>query len=159
MSAQDGLATSTSEAADKKGMNWHSVVLIGVVAGLSSVFGAWVVNGWPGSFARIDGELVRASEEINRNLPTLVDKWTRLDATTAAPGKQLIYRYTLVTDGPLEEVLPDKDVFVDKLMQQCQNNYRTSSDMEWYRRSGVTLVYAYFDEVGEEYARFEVKPE
>ncbi|QDV72287.1 hypothetical protein K2D_04140 [Planctomycetes bacterium K2D] len=77
----------------------------------------------------------------------------------AAPGKELVYRYTLVTNGPVEGVFPDKGRFVEMVKERSQNNYRNSSDMECYRQSGVTLVYVYFDEEGNEYAKFKIRPE
>ena len=81
--------------------------------------------------------------------------WTRLDTTAALPDKKLLYRYTLLTNGPVKEVFPDKDEFLAKLKQRTTNNYRTSDEMRWYRESKITLVYRYFDEEGRQYAGFD----
>ncbi|WP_168206913.1 hypothetical protein [Lacipirellula limnantheis] len=39
------------------------------------------------------------------------------------------------------------------------NNYRTSKEMSDLRKMGVTLVYSYADEDGNEIAQFEIGPQ
>lgn len=40
--------------------------------------------------------IAAATREINKKLPMMVDKETRLDSTTPGPGRMLAYNYTLV---------------------------------------------------------------
>ena len=55
--------------------------------------------------------------------------------------------------------LPDRQTIVDSMRPITVNNYRTSKEMSDLRKMGVTLVYSYADEKGNEIARFEIGPQ
>jgi hypothetical protein len=133
-------------------------VIIIVVAGVSSAVGAIVgnsvVQAWRNnrSDVSIDRTLAKSAEEINRNLPMMVDRVSRLDATAALPGKKLLYRYTLI-DAQLAA-----NGIVSKLRPKAIQNFKTAQNMAALRAMGVTLVYSYYDEAGAELTTFEVGP-
>lgn len=105
--------------------------------------------------ASIDEVLAATADEINRNLPMMVDQNTRLDSTVALPKSKLMYRFTILNIDPL----PDGDVLVEALRPTTLNNYKTSQDMADLRKMNVTLVYSYADDKGNELARFQVSPQ
>ena len=105
------------------------------------------------SDASVDKVLVQTASEINKNLPMMVDRVTRLDATVAVPGKKLYYRYTLVGIEPTE------DEIISGLRQTAVNNYKTAAEMAGLRKMNVTLVYGYSDEAGNQLGRFEISPD
>lgn len=45
----------------------------------------------------IEEALRQASNQFNRSLPMMVDKYTRLESTMTGPGKKWTYLYTLVS--------------------------------------------------------------
>lgn len=107
------------------------------------------------SDATIDKVLAETASDINRNLPMMVDQFTRINATAPLPGKKLLYKYTLLNMNPL----PDRQTIIDSMRPLTVNNYKTSQEMADLRKWGVTLVYSYADEQGNEVARFEIGPQ
>lgn len=148
---------SVNPALNKKSMRTIIVLgaLIGGVVGgvVGGGAGGRVVRALMGQTeARIDRSIAQAADAINKNLPTMVDQNTRLDATAALPGKKLMYRYTIIDLDPL----PSSDELQQAMRPKLINNYKTSEDMESLRKNDVTLVYSYADEAGNQISRFEI---
>jgi len=97
------------------------------------------------SDALIEGQLAAASKEQNKKLPIMVDEDTRWDSTTAGPGKNWEYFYTLV--NPVSKNITEKqinDVMGDKIRASVCN----MKEMEFFMKNEVTLKYKYRDSDG-----------
>jgi hypothetical protein len=94
--------------------------IVGMIASRSAVQA--VMRGRT-SDASIDKALVQVSTEINKNLPMVVDRMTRLDSTAAMPGKKLHYKYTLIGVAPTEKEI------LSNIRPLAVNNYKTSTEM------------------------------
>jgi hypothetical protein len=128
------------------------LLIVGIVIG--SMVGAFAVRTlWKP--ANIDRALVQTAAEMNKRMPMMADKETRLDSTTAAPNKTLIYHYTLIN---MRAADVQKDTFVNLLRPKIIGNYKTSPEMKTLRDNGVTLEYQYFDKEGAEVSKFAVSP-
>lgn len=148
--------TMTNNQKTKPNIAMIAVVAVSAVVGsfvssfvVKSLFQTQTAN------ASIDEVLANTANEINRNLPMMVDQNTRLDSTAALPESKLMYRYTILNIDPL----PDGDVLVETLRPTTLNNYKTSQDMADLRKMNVTLVYSYADDKGNELAQFQVSPQ
>ena len=84
----------------------------------------------------------------------MVDAATRLDATAALPGKKFMYKYTLVDSSMIGKAAEIETAMRPMLI----NNYKTADQMKDFREHGVTLVYSYFDEQGNQLTSFEISP-
>ncbi len=93
----------------------------------------------------IDQAIVATSSQLNKNLPMMVDKETRLDNTMAGPDKTIIYRYTLVNMSAAD--VP-KDKLVTAIRPRVVATYKTNDSMKDFRNNGVTMQYQYFDKGG-----------
>ena len=103
----------------------------------------------------IDQALVATASQMNKNLPMMVDKETRLDNTMPGPDKTIIYRYTLINRSAAE--VP-KDRLITAIRPQAVANYKTSESMKDFRNNGVTMQYQYSDKSGIFIAEFSVGP-
>jgi hypothetical protein len=103
----------------------------------------------------IEQALESTASEMNKRAPMMADKETRLDKTTTAPNKTLVYHYTLIN---LRAADVQKDLFVKQLRPNIIANYKSHPDMKTLREKGVTLAYEYSDKAGVPIARFEVSP-
>lgn len=102
--------------------------------------------------------LVKASSDINKKLPMMVDKYTRMDNTLAGPGKLLTYKYTLV-----ETVATDLDkAKLEEIRKSLKGTiiqtYKTSPAMKVFRDADVKLKYQYYDKKGAFVTDIEVNP-
>ena len=135
-------------------MNPVLIVIIAVSAVVGAIVGSAAVKAISGrgDTVTIESALMKAADEINRNLPMMVDANTRLDATTALPDNKFMYSYTVVG----VDELPAVDVFTQQVRPGLVNLYRTSTDMSQMRNAKTTLIYAYHRKDGTEYAKIEV---
>jgi hypothetical protein len=128
------------------------LLIVGVVVG--SLAGTFAVRSlWKP--ATMDQTLARTASEINKSLPMMADRETRLDSTSPAPDKTLIYHYTLIS---LRAADVQKDTFVKLLRPRIVTMYQTSPTMKTLREGGVTLEYQYYDQAGAFVAKFAVSP-
>ncbi len=105
---------------------------------------------------KLERKLQGAADEINKNIPAMVDAETRLDSASVS-GDTLRYHFTL----PNESV--DRKTFDPQsasafVMEQAQKNYDTQSGMEELRQEGVVLHYFYKDQQGRHAFDFTIKP-
>ena len=125
---------------------------------------AWLVGVWAGTTiyqyvhdrwetGQVVQTLDQASADQNKQLPKMVDAITRLDSTSAGPGKIFRYRYTLIPNGLL-----DKAKLFDMLRPGIVEAYRTNPGLATFRDNGVTMVYDYFDQSGNALGEIQVGP-
>lgn len=118
------------------------IVVITIVAG---AIGNYVVRNYFLEDINFDQELMKTSEELNKNCPFIIDQDTRLDNTIVLPGKKLVYNYTLIN-------LSIDDLNVEELEQNLKprilNNVKTNTDLRNFRENSVTMVYKYNDKDG-----------
>lgn len=100
-------------------------------------------------------QLLEISNLTNKSLPKTIDKDTRLDTTTALPGNQFIYHYTLV-NYRLEEIDPME--FKKEMTPLIVNGYNTSKDLKWFKKNKTTLIYKYRDVEGKEVTEIIIDP-
>jgi len=100
-------------------------------------------------------QLIIISNETNKSLPMTIDRDTRLDSTIAMPGNKFIYRYTLV-NYRLEGIVPVQ--FKKAFTSRSENGYKTSADLEWFRKNNVILIYNYRDMDGKEVMQISIDP-
>ena len=138
--------------------NKKSVSVMSLIVSVSAVIGAVVgsltVQSMFNNGSNVDADAVlkQTAEELNKQLPMTVDKYTRLDTSTALPGGKFKYIYTVFAD----ESFPEAAEFEANLKPKLINMYQTSDDMKSMRDVKATLVYSYFLEDGTEYTTFEV---
>lgn len=89
--------------------------------------------------------LQKISKEMNAGLPMTVDAETRIDRTSAGPGKKVTYFYTLTN---VESTRTDIPALRKKYEPGVVNNYCTSPDMKNFRADGVIVAYEYNDRNG-----------
>jgi len=92
----------------------------------------------------IEKTLLETSRQINAQLPTMVDKETRLD-TTMCLGKQLHYKYTMIN---FSEKDIDKAAFKNEITSMLVKNQCNNDSMVKMLRLGVEYYYMYFDRNG-----------
>lgn len=125
------------------------VIALTVAGGAAAATGVAQSNENP-----IEGQLLKASGEINKNLPMMVDSETRLDSTMGM-NNTLRYNYTLVNrtaDSISGQVL--KAALETKLT----NNVCSSDDMRIFVSNGVTVQYAYFGKEGTQIGVITIPP-
>jgi hypothetical protein len=100
--------------------------------------------------------LLQNAIDMNRKCPLQIDEWTRLDSTTAGPGKTFTYYYTLVNQTRKRI---DAKSMEDRLKPLLINNMKTNRDLEVLRKNGITMCYTYYDKNGQCVLNIRVKPE
>jgi hypothetical protein len=87
-----------------------------------------------------DQTLPKLANDLNRQLPMMVDRGTRLDSTVGGPGKRFTYVYTLV-ELPAADI--DRAQLQRMLASSTRNRVCTDPKMEALFKNGVTVVYSY----------------
>lgn len=103
----------------------------------------------------IDEELVKVSENINANLPMMVDKDTRLDKTLGESGKKFTYFYTFPSHTSSDI---DSQALRDAIAPIVRSSFCNSNDMHHFIKKGVTTNYIYHGNDGAEVTRIVVAP-
>lgn len=101
----------------------------------------------------INKAILDASAEINKNLPLMVDKETRLDATVAL-GKSLTYSFTLI-NAKVSEI--DQSKFKEIIQGEITKKVCTSPDMKVFVENNVDVIYSYHDSDGLQIASVKVQ--
>lgn len=138
------------------------VILIAVTA-LAGVIGEEIANEYFNQKDKVvvkqgkglsDKLLMEISNKINKNLPMMIDKNTRIDSTLGFNNK-LTYRYTLVN-------LVKKDLDIETwkrdVLPMLKNSVCTSEDLKIFFIDGVTIVYSYSDKKGRFLSKFLFNP-
>ena len=129
--------------------------LIAVVAVVcAAAFSYTFVRAYLNRAPNVQTALIQISSEMNKKMPIVVDKETRLDSTAPGPNQTLTYRYTLVNfDGA--EVKKEE---VATIRARALAGYRTSPAMKSLREMGVTLRYEYKNKNGASAGEFSIGP-
>ena len=96
--------------------------------------------------------IAQVSSAVNKDLPKMVDSATRLDSTSAGPGDQFFYNYTLVSIASRDADGSGLHSFAKDLTQKVCG----SSDMQRILSLGVTAVYLYRGNDGQEIGRIPI---
>jgi hypothetical protein len=139
----DNQSRITQKAKDK--MNKKAVIITAFAAVLVTLVGFLIYNRFIGGPARMNKALVKVSSDINRTLPMMLEKDTRLDTTIPGPGKRFTYVNTIVN---YELAQIDTVKMRQALTPNIIANYKTQKDMESFRKDGVMLCYRYKDKNG-----------
>jgi hypothetical protein len=89
--------------------------------------------------------LKRNSEAMNKKCPLIVDQATRLDSTSAGPGKRFSYYYTLTRQNM--DSMDVKSVNAN-LRAMLTGNLRTNQSLELLRKNKTVVDYYFFDRKG-----------
>lgn len=117
------------------------VAMSAQAAGLGEVFGAMMgQSGAADSNTGIDEVLTKMSVRMNKNLPAIVDKDTRLDQVSAVPGQHFIYHYTLVN---LSVGDISTDTFHKVVKPRLKERLCSSAEMQSFLKNGVSISYLY----------------
>lgn len=123
-----------------------AVIAILLVFASIKVFGKLAVKTYNQSKVEVTIEktLLETSRQINAQLPTMVDKETRLDSTMCL-GKQLHYKYTMIN---VSENDIDKEAFKNEITSMLVKNQCNNDSMVKMLKLGVEYFYIYFDKNG-----------
>jgi hypothetical protein len=103
----------------------------------------------------IEQSLAQTSSEMNKKLPMMIDKGTRLDTVTPAHNKTLMYKYTLVD-------VMKSGIDVAKVQKTLKPTilevYKTNPDMQKLRAAEISLKFQYYDKNGTFITDVEVHP-
>ncbi|HTK82392.1 MAG TPA: hypothetical protein VL633_08890 [Bacteroidota bacterium] len=138
-------------------MTRKNIAMIAVVAVVAAALGIYIVNSFMTnrSEGSMDDNLARFAAEANKNLPVMVDKETRLDATEFGGNKRFIYSYTLVNYSKSDV---DTSLFRKSMQPTLISNYKTNPQMQTLRDENVILHYQYKDKQGEFLVELVVSP-
>jgi len=95
----------------------------------------------------IGSDLVKMSEELNKNCPVMVDEMTRLDSISVVDSKVVQYNYTVVAVSK-DSLITDLEGIKAFLKNNSQNNLDTIKKMEFYRENKIPMKYYYNDKNG-----------
>jgi hypothetical protein len=129
------------------------VIAIAIAAAIGSAIGGYIINGFSGRNNIFDKSLIQFANQINQNLPIMLDSDTRLDSTMVFPGKNFSYYYTLI-NYTVDEI--DIEAFENLMRPIIINNVKTNSDMDDIRKNEVTLNYNYRDKDGVEITQIKI---
>lgn len=92
----------------------------------------------------IEETLIATSQQINKQLPMMIDSETRLDTTMCA-GKHVAYKYTMIN---LTEKDIDKIAFTNEIKTMLMKNQCSNENMIKMLKMGVQCNYMYQDRNG-----------
>jgi hypothetical protein len=141
----------------KKVLGGIGILLIVLIA--AAIGRQGVQSSFPSSATANDQQFVQrleqASNELNKQLPRMYDKVTRLDTTVAGPGKTWVYMYTIVS--PDSSKLTQRDL--DKYLGiKVRNGVCTADFMKVFIDNGVQVKYVYRANDGSVIGTIVVKP-
>ena len=95
--------------------------------------------------------LAATANEINKNTPLQLDKYTVLD-NVASTGHFFIYNYTITDDTLVSQFSKNKNIIRSNLI----NNFCTSQDMQILRDYQIDVIYRYKDTDYKEIGNFKI---
>ena len=104
--------------------------------------------------AEINSVLLKTANEINKKLPIMIDKNTRLDSTVGLNNK-FQYNYTMVSFTSLEI---DQSTLKGQFPLMIKNRACSSKDMKRFFENGVTVDYVYRGKNGNSITTISVTP-
>jgi hypothetical protein len=135
----------------KKGLVW---LVVGAVTGYLVFWG--VPEMFPEKVEpRSAARLSKIAAELNRSVPTMIDKETELTVVEGHEG-MLIYKYRLV---PYSVRQLDHERFAASAKERVTQGACNQAELrEDFLKKGVTLRYSYFDKDKEHIATVDVTP-
>lgn len=107
----------------------------------------------------IDAELKKTCQELNKDMPMMIDEYTRLDSMSSTPGRIANYHYSLVQHD-VDFVTPeDISTFDAQMKEELISNIKNNPDMDTFRKHDVILKYYYNDGNGKYFSMVEILPE
>jgi len=130
-----------------------AVTLVTVSALIS--FAAGVIN--PFAKPSMSHAISACYVEANRNLPRMVDEYTRLESICpdAPDGRTVIYKNTVVG---IDLGKFDMDKLKASMLDKMTKSYKNGKGMEAFRRHSMTVKYQYFDLKGAMVMEFTIDP-
>jgi len=129
-------------------------IIIGIMIGGVSTF--IYLNDFPLSLNSNNKVLMETVDNLNRNLPVMIDSETRLDNVIAANSKTFQYNYTLIN---MESGKVDTTAMKSKMEPFIINNVKTMPETESQRKQGMTFAFYYKDKNGNYLFSIVVTPE
>lgn len=124
---------------------------------LCSVLIAFVLLGCSKNDA-VYKEVVKASQELNKQCPMVIDADTRLDNTTATDNPvKLTYNYSVTTIAK-KDVEAQLETIKKGMEERTKNIVDTNPQMKFYSENHVQLTYSYKDKNGEFLFDFTITP-
>jgi hypothetical protein len=118
-----------------------------IAAVFGAVLGSYAVHlAFSNRSGDIEKALIKASTEANKTVPLMLDAETRLDGTSAGPGRFLTYRYTLVNltkNDPL-----DLKKFEARVRPNILHEYKTTAGLKALREALVSMRHRFSDRNG-----------
>ena len=126
-------------------MRWKIVLHISRVVALAAIGAGIILAQGCGKKYPYDEVLKRNSGEMNKKCPITIDEGTRLDSTSAGPGRRFTYCYTLT-----RQVADSIDVksLNANLRPMLIGNLKTNKSLELLRKNKTNMVYRFFDRKG-----------
>jgi hypothetical protein len=122
--------------------------VFGVIAVLiGAALGSYAIRlGFSNRASDIEAALARASAEANKNVPLMLDSETRLDGTSAGPGRVLTYNYTLVnvTKGDGLNITRFEEATRPNIIRE----YKTNPGLKALREADVSMHHRFSDKIG-----------
>lgn len=87
---------------------------------------------------------MHTASELNKTLPLMVDRNTRLDSSVAGPGNRFAHIYTLVSLTKADVKL---EAFREAMRPQLVTMYRSDPSKKSFRERDVELIYQYMDKL------------
>lgn len=145
---------------EKNKLSLKQIIVIGIFTGLGTVGGKFAFDYFTtGSIAehsKIEKSLMQVANEMNQNLPLVLDQHTRLDTTIASSGRKFVYQYTILNINPSSL---NKEQFIQTMKPRLINQYETKEDMKTFRDMNVELTYSYLSEAGDELVAITISPQ
>lgn len=107
----------------------------------------------------MEGRLKATAEEVNKQVPMMVDEITRLDNAMAVGDYALQYNYTLVQTDITELSAEDLATFEANMLVRLTDIVKNNPDLQEFRDNDITLIYNYADINGAHITKFEITPE
>lgn len=117
-------------------------IILGILIGAAGT--AFYLNEFP-QLANTNKALVDMNNNINRNLPMMIDSETRLDQVMVTDNKTFQYTYTLVN---MESGKVDTTAMKNNMEPNIINSVKTAPEMELQRTQKRTFVFYYKDKIG-----------
>ncbi len=145
----------------KRGFNWKIFFIITAIVIFVSILYFWLgVNNSPDqsgtsptptlTSSQLEQGLIKASDELNKDLPKTIDSVTKLFNTTAI-GKELHYKYEIDTKYKFSQT--DLAKAKDKLaLQLC-----STPDTKEFFNMGATYVFNYYYADGKFIGKISIK--
>jgi hypothetical protein len=97
-------------------------------------------SGAQGREITVDDTLLKMSSHMNKKMPMVIDKETRLDRVSAEPGRHFIYHYTLTS---MRSADINTGEFPKAIKPQLRARLCESGEMQNFLKNGVTVSYIY----------------